>query len=37
VLVLLALILLHHQRRQAPQGAGPVDPELPRSIVIQDL
>ena len=37
VLVLLALILLHHQRRQAPQGAGAVDPELPRSIVIQNL
>lgn len=37
VLVLLARILLHHQRRQAPQGAGAVDPELPRSIVIQNL
>jgi hypothetical protein len=37
VLVLLALRLLHHQRRQAPQGARAVDPELPRSVVVQDL
>lgn len=37
VLVLLGPFLLHHQRRQAPQGARAMDPELPRSIVIQNL
>lgn len=35
--VVLALLPLHHQCRQAPQGAGAVDPELPRAIVIQNL
>jgi hypothetical protein len=36
VRVVLAL-LLHHQCRQAPQGAGAVDPELPRAIVVENL
>jgi hypothetical protein len=36
VRVVLAL-LPHHQRRQAAQGAGAVDPELPRAIVVQNL
>ena len=36
VRVVLAL-LLHHQCRQAPQGAGAVDPELPRAVVVQNL
>ena len=37
VRVVLALLLLHHQCRQAPQGAGAVDPELPRAVVVQNL